>query len=279
MRDEIKIAGVQMYPKLAAKGENIENMMTLASTAAENGADLVVFPECTLTGYMFRSHEEALPYMETVPGPFTESLSRFCEEKNIYITAGLLEKDGDKCYNIAVLAGPEGLIGKYRKIHLPFLGIDRFLEHGDKPFQVYKTLIGNIGLLICYDCNFPESARVMTLMGADILALPTNWPEKRDNMPNYVVITRAIENRVHVAAVNRVGTERGGRFIGLSRIVSAEGEVLDKAGDKEKIIYGTVSLKTAREKHVIIKPGELEIDLIRDRHPEFYSTITEANKE
>jgi predicted amidohydrolase len=105
----------------------------------------------------------------------------------------------------AVLLGPGGLVGKYRKNHLPFLGVDRFLDPGDKPFTVYKTAIGNIGIHICYDCNFPESARVMMLLGADILALPTNWPEGRGKMAKYVVIARAYENKVHLAAFKAFG--------------------------------------------------------------------------
>ncbi len=277
MRDKVKIAAVQIEPKIMANKENLDKILRQMRTAALNGADLIVFPECALTGYVFASRQEAMPYMEAIPGSSTERLAACCQELGVHVVVGLLEKDGDKCFNAAVLVGPEGLVGKYRKNHLPYLGIDRFLDPGDGPFRVYQTPIGNIGIHICYDCNFPESARVMTLLGADILALPTNWPEGRGKVAKHVVIVRAFENRVHLVAVNRVGKERGTKFIGLSKIVNAWGDTLAEANsDDEQIIYGEVSLAEAREKHIIFKAGEFELDLLRDRRPELYGQITKT---
>jgi len=159
------------------------------------------------------------------------------------------------------------------------LGIDRFIDRGDKPFQVYDTPIGNIGMHICYDCNFPESARVMALLEADILALPTNWPEGRGKVAKYVINTRAYENRVHLVAVDRVGMERGTRFIGLSKIVNAWGDTLAQgSADDEQIIYAGVSLAEARQKRIIFKPGEFEMDVIHDRRPELYGELIKAKK-
>jgi predicted amidohydrolase len=277
MRGEVKIAAVQMEPRLMGNRENLDKVLLKARTAATSSADLIVFPECALTGYVFSSRKEAMPYAETIPGPSTNKLAACCRELGVHVVVGLIEVDGDRCFNAAVLIGPEGLVGKYRKNHLPFLGIDRFVDPGDEPFRVYRTPIGNIGIHICYDCNFPESAtpignigihicydcnfpesaRVMTLLGADILALPTNWPEGRGKVAKYVVITRAYENKVHLVAVDRVGNERGTKFIGLSKIINAWGDTLAEANsDDEQIIYGEVSLAEAREKRVIFKAGE-----------------------
>jgi predicted amidohydrolase len=277
MRHKTKIAAVQMEPKITANKENLDKIVRKTETAARNGGDLVVFPECALTGYIFTSREEVLPHAETIPGTSTDRLEACCRELGVYVIAGLIERTSDKCFNTAVLIGPEGFIGRYRKIHLPFLGVDRFLDRGDEPFRVYETEIGNIGMHICYDCNFPESARVMTLMGADILALPTNWPEGRQRIPKYVAPTRAYENKVHLVAVNRVGWERGTKFIGQSKIINAWGDTLAEASiEDEKILYGEVSLAEAREKRTILRPGEFEVDFIRDRRPEFYGKITET---
>jgi 5-aminopentanamidase len=279
MPDKVKIAGVQMDPILMSNRENLDKILLYAKSAAEKGAKLIVFPECALTGYVFASREEAIPYMEPIPGPSTDELARFCRGTGTYIIIGLLEIDGNKCYNAAALVGPEGLIGKYRKIHLPFLGIDRFLDRGDQPFQVYQTPVGNIGILICYDCTFPESARVMTLMGADILALPTNWPKGREKAPGLIVPTRAFENKVYIAAVDRVGSERGTDFIGLSKIIDTAGDTLAAAsGDKEEVIYAEVNPASARQKRTILKAGIFEWDFISDRRPELYGEITKKNK-
>jgi len=279
MPDNVKIAAVQMNPRIMGNSDNLDKMLLKTQTAANNGADLIVFPECALTGYVFASREEAMPYMETIPGPSTDKLAACCRELGVYLIFGLLETDADRCFNAAVLLGPQGLIGKYRKNHLPVLGIDRFLDPGNEPFQVHRTSIGNIGIHICYDCNFPESARVMTLMGADILVLPTNWPEGRRKIVEHVVNTRAYENKVHLVAVDRVGRERGTRFMGCSKIVDAWGDTLVQAGsDDEQIIYAEVSLADARQKHIVIKAGEFELDFINDRRPELYGQITETEK-
>jgi len=284
VRDKIKIAAVQMNPKIMRNRENLDKILLKTKSAASNGADLIVFPECALTGYVFASREEAIPFMETIPGPTTDRLIACCKELGVHLVVGLLEVDAGRCFNVAVLMGPQGLVGKYRKNHLPFLGIDRFIDPGDKPFQVYKTPIGNIGIHICYDCNFPESARVMTLLGADILALPTNWPKVPTNWPKgrgkvakHVINTRAYENKVHLVAVDRVGRERGVRFIGGSKIIDAWGDTLVKAcSDDEEIIYAEVALAEARQKRIVLKAGEFELDFIGDRRPELYGEVTEV---
>lgn len=115
----------------------------------------------------------------------------------------------------------------------------------------------------------------MTLLGADIIVLPTNWPEGRDKVPSYLVPARAYENRVHFVAVDRVGKERGAGFLGRSKIVSASGDTLAEASsDKEETIYAEVHLAEARQKRVIFKAGEFELDFIGSRRPELYGEIT-----
>jgi predicted amidohydrolase len=271
-----KIAAVQTNPKLMSPGENLEGIINAAREAEANRAKLIVFPECALTGYIFHSREEALPYAETIPGPSTEKLSSLCKELQVYAIFGLLEKEGDKLFNVAAFIGPEGLIGKYRKNHLPFMGIDRFVDRGDKPFEVYQTPIGNVGIEICYDIMFPENSRVMVLKGADILAVPTNFPQGRGEMiTEHVVTTRAIENRVYVVTANRIGNERGNGFSGMSKIVSGSWDTLALASlDKEEIIYAEVDLDVVRRKRDIIMPGQHETDFIKDRRPELYGEIT-----
>ena len=202
MSDITKVAAVQMYPKLKKKEQNLEKMLKLAREATTNGAQLVVFPECALTGYIFMSREEALPFAEKIPGPVTERVADFCREHVVYIILGLLETEGDKLYNAAVLLGPDGLVGKYRKTHIPFAFVDRFVEPGDIPFEVYRIPIGNIGILICHDIVFPESARILMLKGAEIIAVVTNWPRQQDIVSRHIVNARAMENLVHIIAAD-----------------------------------------------------------------------------
>src|SRR5262249_17446556 len=136
-----------------------------------------------------------------------------------------------KLFNAAVLVGPKGVVGNYRKVHLPGLGVDRHVDPGDRPFAVHEIDVGGggtlrVGMLICYDASFPEGARVLSLLGADVIALPTNWPPAAMSVAQYVLNTRANENHVFFIAVDRVGEERGFRFIGRSKICDCLGDTL-----------------------------------------------------
>ena len=278
MDDKVKIAGLQMEPKILEKERNLARCLELIELTAKEGARLIVLPECALTGYCFSSLEEALPVAEPILGPSTEEIIAACRELNVYVVVGLLERDGDRCYNSAVLIGPQGLVGKHRKIHLPYLGVDRFLNHGDLPPTVYDTEVGKVGLGICYDLMFAEHSRVLALQGADVLVFPSNWPETGKVYPDHIVPTRAIENRVFCVAVNRVGKERGTRFCGGSNIVHWFGRSLAKGKrNQEDILYAEVEPAEARRKRFVIVPGQHEVDFINDRKPEFYGLVCQAS--
>lgn len=236
----------------------------------------MVFPEAALTGYVFRSLEEAVPVAEPIPGPSTFAIAEGCRELGVYAALGLLENDGDSYYNAAVLVGPGGLIGKYRKLHLPYLGIDRFVKPGNLPPAVYETELGRIGLAICYDLDFPEYARVLALLGAQLIVTVTNWPDDIEFIPDHLVPTRARENIVNLVAVNRAGVERGVRFIGRSRFVDCAGSVLAEGAHwVPDFIVADLDLNAADQKHRVVVPGELEVDMLKDRRPEFYGRLVE----
>lgn len=273
------VAGIQCDPQIGRPAHNLQMISDWSAQARKAGASLAIFPECAVTGYCFDSLEEGLAIAETVPGPATEALAAIARKLEMHLIVGMLERapgiDGDQLYNVAVLVGPEGLIGTYRKIHLPFLGVDRFTAHGREGFQVYDTGVARIGVNICYDCSFPESARVMMLSGADLIALPTNWPESGDcAVPDFVVRTRALENKVYYAAINRVGTERGVKFIGRSSIVDPFGRPLATADDREQMLLAEITPALAREKHIVRVPGEHEIHRLNDRQPDQYGLLT-----
>jgi predicted amidohydrolase len=197
-----------------------------------------------------------------------------CRKLGAHVVYGLLEVDGVRVFNACVLVGPEGVIGTYRKVHLPFLGVDRFTSPGDKPFAVHEAAGMRIGMNICYDGGFPEPARVLTLLGADLVVLPTNWPPGAECMAGCVVNARAMENNIFYAACDRVGEERGFRFIGQSKICGPSGQVLAEAAhDREAILYADIDVAAARQKKIIRRAKLHEIDRIRDRRPDFYGEI------
>ncbi len=189
----------------------------------------------------------------------------------------MLERDGDLLYNSAVLVGPDGLVGSYRKTHLPFLGVDRFTAPGDE-LPVYDTPLGRIGLEICYDLRFPEATRTLALKGAEIVAHPTNFPLAARVQTELITVARAAENRIFLLTANRVGKERRGEFCGWSQIVDPYGRRLAEAGETEEaLLLAEIDVEQARDKDYVI-PGEYELYLFGDRRPELYGALVEERE-
>ncbi len=280
----IKIAGVQMDIVLANPTDNLTTMQQHLQTSASNGAQLTIFPECTTTGYCFESFDEALEVSESLDGPAVTSMIGQCKELNTHTIFGFLERDETRIFNSVACVGPAGIIARYRKVHLPTLGVDNFTTPGDNPFEVFElNLEGHsqplrVGMNICYDISFPESARVLTLKGVDLIALPTNWPPGSGLVADVIPNTRALENNVYFAAINRIGTERGFDFIGKSKICDPLGRELDFANHRdEAIVYAEIDVEFARRKHLVAVPGKHEVHRIDDRRPDTYGPIIGEN--
>src|SRR5262245_57563697 len=156
-----KIAAVQMDSRLGEVAANRDTIMGKLAEANRQSVRLAIVPECALTGYAFDSLAEAMPFAEEIPGPSTNALVKACAELNLWVVVGMLERDGERVFNASVLVGPGGLLAKYRKIHLPFLGVDRFTSPGDQPFAVHDIGGLKIGMSICYDGSFPETTRIL----------------------------------------------------------------------------------------------------------------------
>lgn len=273
------IACAQIDCVLGDPKTNRSKIIASMRAAAERDAKIVMFPECALTGYAFNSLEEAMPFAERVDGPSAEAIAQTCQETKAYAVVGFIEADGEKFYNAAMLVGPGGVVGSYRKVHLPFIGIDRFLTPGDRPFQVFELPFGKVGLNICYDISFPESARVLKLMGAELVALITNWPPAAWRSPEFVVNTRALENHVYYAAADRVGTERGWQFIGRSKVADCNGDTLAEAGaEAEELLVVPIEMQEANNNHIVNVAGAYEVDRVKDRRPELYEMISEGEQ-
>ncbi len=272
---EWTIAAVQMDCRLADKEHNLRSVRARLAEAAARGARLVVFPECVLTGYSFESKAEAWPHAEAVPGPSTEALAADCRRLGAWAVVGLLERGTEgRLFNACVLVGPAGQVEVYRKIHLPCLGVDRFTTPGDRPFAVHDLGGLRVGMTICYDGSFPEASRVLTLLGADLVVLPTNWPEAARKTAQLLVPARALENRIYYAAANRVGEERGFRFIGQSRLVHCGGDLLAVCDhDREELLFANIDPDKARQKRIVNIPGRYEVDRVGDRRPEMYGVL------
>lgn len=264
----IRLSVVQFSPQFGDVEANLER---IAGFLAEVDEGIVVVPELCTTGYAFENRDEAAAYAEEVPdGRSCQVLKGLARERGLFIVAGFVERDGERLYNTSVLVSPDGETALYRKVHL-FLEEKHWFDPGPSGFAVHRVGDAKVGMLICFDWIYPEAFRVLALQGAELICHPANLilPYCQDAM-----VTRAIENRIFVATVNRTGTEeRGGRryaFTGRSQVVTPRGEILFRLGAAEERTESVeVDLDEALDKHVT----ELN-HLLRDRRPELYRELT-----
>ncbi|RLF91129.1 acyltransferase [Thermococci archaeon] len=256
---KLRVAFAQTHPQYGEVDENLERTLSILERSR---ADLIVFPEMCLTGYNFESRRKLLEISEEIPGKATEEWTEVCREENKYLVAGVSEREGRRLYNSAVLVGPNGLIGKYRKTHLFHREKELFLP-GDTGFRVFDLGSVRVGLMICFDWIFPEAARTLALKGADLIAHPANLvlPYCQGAM-----ITRSIENRIYTVTANRIGREGSLEFTGMSQITSPKGEILARASrEREEVREVKIDPREARDKKITDNN-----DVLKDRRPEFY---------
>jgi N-carbamoylputrescine amidase len=276
-QSEITIACVQMEPLVGAKQANVAKSLQRIEQAAAEGARLIVLPELANSGYVFRDRDEAFALAEEVPaGETTAAWIDAARRHSVYIVAGIAERAGSALYNSAVVVGPSGHIGTFRKVHL-WAAENLFFEPGDLGFPVFKTPIGRIGVAICYDGWFPETFRLQALQGADVVCVPTNWvpiPGQEAGSPamaNILHQAAAHSNSLFIACADRVGTERGQPFEGQSVIVNCTGWLVagPASRDREEIIHGCVDLADARRKRNWNEFNQV----LRDRRTDVYDEM------
>ncbi|MCC9643468.1 carbon-nitrogen hydrolase family protein [Rhodopirellula sp. JC740] len=283
------LACVQTGVHFAEVRRNVESVSDLIDQVSEQGVELAVFPECVLTGYGYDSREEALAVAPTIDSPEIDQLVQKCGEKKLAITFGTLLRttrdDGaDELHNSALLidgAAPTGpqIIGRYNKVHLPHLGVDRFVDRGEACDQVFEITTGcRVGLGICYDSSFPEPMRALGLAGADVIALGTNWPVAAFRTAEIVPPARSMENHLFFVAANRIGNERNFDYCGLSSICGPDGVELARAPDDSPIILtADIQLEAARNKRIERTVGKHVIDRFADRQPNLYSRLSQSD--
>lgn len=278
----VKVAVVQMSYEIGKKDETVQKGIDKVNEAADNGAKLIVLPELCTSGYIFNTREEVAGMAEEVPGGKTIKVwEAVTKEKDIYLVAGILEQEGEKFYNTAVLIGPDGFIGKFRKMHL--WDEDKvWFEPGDLGIPVFHTPIGRIAMIICYDMWFSEMWRIAAMKGADIVCVPTNWlkidafPEHIQSMAPYMAIVAANTNAMFVACADRVGVERGIIFPGLSLIASPTGwfSAGPASTTEEDILYHVCNMSDARKYN-----WTTHNVLFRDRRTDYYDLMLGSDEE
>jgi predicted amidohydrolase len=270
MVDKIKIALAQMSCKREDKTGNLMKIEKIVIKAKKQAADLVIFPELSLTGYVVR--DQIYELAETVPGPATKTMEGIARKTKTYVVFGmpeLSEKTQATIYNTAVLVGPEGFIGKYRKMYLPTHSVFEEKRYFRPGYQtaVFDTELGKIGLIICYDIFFPEVSRLTRLKGAQLIVCISASPAVRRAFFETLTVARAIENTAFLAYVNLVGIEDGLQFWGGSRLVGPNGKVLVQAKyDDEDLVMCDID-------YADIRPVETFVPTLRDLRPELFDEL------
>ncbi len=275
MKEEFKTALAQFPCKLGNKPYNIGRMAKHAQKARRQKADIVIFPEMSLTGYTMR--DLVYDLAEEIPGPSTRKMERIAKQEGLYMVYGMperSEKGKAILYNTAVLTGPEGYVGKYRKIHLPTHSVfeeRRYFRPGYE-MPVFETSLGKLGMVICYDVFFPEVTRALRLQGAKFIICISASPAVRRKFFETLTVARAIENTCFLAYVNLVGIENGLQFWGGSTLISPSGTIITQAKyDEEELALGNVCYEDL--KHV-----EAFVPTLKDLRPELYTSLKDLSE-
>jgi predicted amidohydrolase len=268
MKNKIKLALAQITSKRESKSENILKIEKLTLNAKQQGADLI-------TGYVLL--DQVYELAETIPGPSTLRIEKLAKQTGMHVIFGvpeLSEKTQATIFNTAVLVGPQGLIGKYRKMYLPTHSVfeeKRYFRPGFQPVS-FQTDLGNIGLSICYDVFFPEVFRLTRLMGAQLIVCISASPAIRRNYFEILTSARALENTAFLAYVNLAGIEDGLQFWGGSRLVCPTGDVAAKAKyDEEDFIICEID-------YADLRTAETFIPTLRDLRPELFEKLKEYSE-
>ncbi len=260
-----KVAAIQYEPTQFDKEKNINNLVKLCEEAAKGGAKLIVTPEMGTSGYCFLNRSEIKNLVEKIPGPTTKQFEKIANKHSCFIVIGLPEVDEDTklYYNSAVLIGPNGIIGKHRKSH-SYIAEPKWSAPGQEHL-VFETDIGKIGILICMDIHFIETARLIALQDADIIIHISNWLGERTPAPYW--ISRAFENSCYLIESNRWGLERTVQFSGGSCVINPDGTIASVIDKGDGIAYANIDISWAREKKV------LNEKIFNDRRPEMYLNL------
>ncbi|MCW4023943.1 MAG: carbon-nitrogen hydrolase family protein [Candidatus Bathyarchaeota archaeon] len=275
MTEKIKIALAQISSQRENKEANLKKIEKLTLKAKEQDCDLVIFPELSLTGYVVK--DQIYELAEPIPGPTIKRIEALAKRTGLHIIFGMperSEKTKATIFNTAVLVGPKGFIGKYRKMYLPTHSVFEEKRYFRPGYQtaVFNTAIGRIGLCICYDIFFPEVFRLTRLMGAQLIVCISASPAVRKGYFEILTSARALENTAFLAYVNVAGLQEGLQFWGGSRMVSPGGDVIARAKyDEEDFVVCEIDFND-------MKNFETWIPTLRDLRPELFEELKKQSE-
>lgn len=269
-----RVAAVQLAPVVGRLSDNQDAATTAIAAAIRAGADIVVLPELATSGYVFESVEEARSVALRADSELFGDWAKLASERaGTVVVAGFAELGTDGVlYNSAAVVDASGLLGVYRKVHL-WDQEKRFFQPGAAAPLVVDTVHGRVGVMICYDLEFPEWTRLAALSGVDILAVPTNWPlvdrPAGERVPEVQIgMAAARVNRMAVACADRSGTERGVEWSEATTIIGADGWIVDAVGAGLGTAWAEIDVAASRDKRLTDLSHVFD-----DRRPGLYAAL------
>jgi 5-aminopentanamidase len=263
----VKIAIWQTSGIPGDKPANLAALAQAANAASAAGAELLLCPECWLAGYNIL--EDCHVLAETMDGPSAIRIAEIAQQHGIAIVYGYAERDagsGD-IYNVAHAIGPDGAtLGHYRKTHLFGAFEHQLYRKGDGFAPPFSFAGWKIGMLICYDVEFPEAVRSLALAGADLILIPTALTEEYASVPGFIVPARSVENQIFVAYCNHSGVENGLQFLGRSCVTGPDGQAVISAGRGDALLIADIHHRTLQE-------AAATFPYRKDRRPELYGAV------
>ncbi len=254
--------------------KNLDCILSCMLRSSKKGVDLLLFPECALTGYILKSISDFDNFNNDEILSAIEKIKKESIRLDINVAFGTLVKRGESWFNSCYIATRKGDLFYQNKSHLPSVGADRFIQPEDSPLRVYNIDNYKVGIIICYEARFPEMGRSLSILGADIILNPTNYPKKSEKITDYILPTRAMENKVFILSANRCGVENEMEFLGKSTIYDTNGDILAQADNQsDDIIHAEISVENARNKKIVFSDNYNHCgtnDIYNDRRPQVY---------
>lgn len=247
----MRIALAQMSNR-GSVSENLDRSIALIEEAAENKADLILFPEVQLTEF-FPQYEnrDVSEYRLNIESEEVIKMRNVCREKHIMAVPNIYLEENGKSFDASILIDENGSIqGIQKMVHVAqavYFYEQDYYTPSDDGFKVFDTKYGRIGIVVCFDRHYPESIRIESLMGADLILIPTvNTTAEPSEMFEWELRVQAFQNSVAVAMCNRVGSEGAMDFSGESIVIDANGNVITKADNKEILLYADIDLSQSK---------------------------------
>lgn len=277
-----RIAALQHESRAGAIDDNLSRMCQVLDQAVAQDVDLAVLPECGVQGYGYNDAASVHRDAVALGDPLIDRVRDEVSSRDLHAVAGFIERDGERLFNTTALIDPSGeILGIHRKLHRPCLGIDRFVEPGEREPDVIDTPLGRVSLLICADMVFPEAARIAALKGADIVAISACVPDPLTVYSDSLIQVRGYENCIYVVYCDMAGRDGDWTYVGRSQIVNPSGQIVAEApAAGAHVIVADVDHAQARNKLRVREPRggiphPYQFDFFGERRPELYGRISE----